>query len=171
MLQTLRTVAVLFTCALSGACTPLVATGPAATEVEFVVSSSTFVAGDTVSARLVNRSDAAVGFNLCSTVLEHLTPEGWVRSEEQLIICTMELRSLPPGEAAPYRRPVSASLPEGQYRLRTSVEAPLGGEWVTLTTEPFMLTRPAAQHAYSLTAPHHLRTSSDRTRPRNAASS
>ena len=144
MLQTLRATAVLVTCALLGACVQLMATDPEASGVEFVVDSSTFVAGDTVSARLVTRSGSAVGYNLCPTELQRLTAGGWVRSEEQLIICTMELRTLPPGEAVPYRRAVSASLPEGQYRLRTSVEAPLGGEWITLTTEPFTLTRPSS---------------------------
>jgi hypothetical protein len=80
-----------------------------------------------VSARLVNGSEVALGYNLCLASLERQDGAGWTVVDEPLWVCTSDLKRLPPGESVPYRRALSAGLERGRYRLRTHVYIPMPG--------------------------------------------
>jgi hypothetical protein len=77
--------------------------------------------GDGFLLTLENRSADRVGYNLCVSTLERRSGEQW---EEFLPspICTMELRSLGPGQRATFPRQIEESLPAGKYRFVTGVE-------------------------------------------------
>lgn len=80
---------------------------------------------------LENGSADRVGYNLCVSTLERRSGERW----EQVVpppICTMDLRTLAPGERATFPRKIDESLPPGDYRFVTKVEWPVGGSMKTL---------------------------------------
>lgn len=94
-------------------------------------------AGGQVTLTLMNRSEQALGYNLCPVAIERLVGDAWEeRSERPAEFCTMELRVLDPGASATYEHTVP-SLPPGTYRFRASVERPLGGEQAAVVSEQF----------------------------------
>lgn len=77
--------------------------------------------GDAVRLTLANRSNGPVGYNLCtSTLLRRGDDGGWAPVQTDLV-CTMEIRSLSPGESASFAYPVSG-ISSGEYSWRTNVE-------------------------------------------------
>lgn len=85
---------------------------------------------------LHNGTDAPVGYNLCTAVLEHETGTTWsqVRTDE---VCTMEIRSLPAGESATFDKTLPSGLQPGDYRYLTNVEIPAGTPQVGIASNAF----------------------------------
>lgn len=127
MVTTLRRMALVLGAAALAACSSPLDTDPQPEGVRFTVDRDAYAPGDTVSARLVNGSEVALGYNLCLATLERQDGAGWTEVDAPLWVCTAELRRLPAGESVPYRRALSAGLERGRYRLRTHVEHPLPG--------------------------------------------
>jgi hypothetical protein len=67
-----------------------------------------------------NRSSQPIGYNLCASSLERRSEGRWQAVPTQRM-CTMELRSLPPGEAARYRIAITDLAP-GEYRARARID-------------------------------------------------
>ena len=86
-----------------------------------------------IAQQLRNDSQRALGYNLCTSSLERRIGQAWQQVPSQRI-CTMELRSLTPGEEARYSIALTG-LPPGEYRATTRVE----GLPAAVTTEPFQL--------------------------------
>ena len=94
--------------------------------------------GDRVRLILQNGHDGRVGYNLCASGLQRWSGSEWeeVRTGD---ICTMELRTLPPGQDATYEKELPDDLAAGQYRYVTSVEVPLGTEQKGVASSPFQV--------------------------------
>lgn len=98
------------------------------------------VSPEMVRLTLRNGTASPVGYNLCSSVLEHETGTTWsqVRTGE---VCTMELRTLAPGDSATFDKRLPADLPAGDYRYLTSVESPLGTAQAGIASDSFPVSR------------------------------
>ena len=109
------------------------------TDVVLRVSPDRVESGAFVHLILRNESDASVGYNLCTSVLERRTTDGWepVPSER---VCTMELRTLSPGERAEYELEIPAGLAEGRYRATTTVERMGAGTRHAVWSDRFQVT-------------------------------
>lgn len=83
--------------------------------VSLSVEPLTVSAGGSVELILQNHSSTEVGYNLCTSSLERRTDSGWeaVPSDR---VCTMELRTLPPGEEAHFTLDLPAELAPGEFR-------------------------------------------------------
>jgi hypothetical protein len=92
--------------------------------------------GQEVRLRLVNHSSSALGYNLCASRLLRRTGETWTPVTTQ-VVCTMELRVLQPDETAEFTHALPPDLPAGEYRYGTSIEMPLGGEFVELFSSSY----------------------------------
>jgi hypothetical protein len=101
-----------------------------------------YPAGATASLRLKNPFSQALGYNLCSSVLERHSDGAWRTAEsESDRVCTMELRTVQPGGTATYNRPLSSRLPAGDYRFRTTVEKMNAGTREPVVSNTFRITR------------------------------
>lgn len=89
---------------------------------------------ESLELRLRNDSDRTLGYNLCASTLERRSGQAWQPVASQRI-CTMELRSLPPGREARYSLALPALAP-GEYRVSTRVE---GLPAAVVATEPFRI--------------------------------
>jgi hypothetical protein len=92
--------------------------------------------GQEVRLTLVNHSKSALGYNLCASRLLKRTGQTWTPVTTQ-VVCTMELRVLQPDETAEFTHALPPGLPAGEYRYGTSIEMPLGGEFVELFSNSF----------------------------------
>lgn len=122
--------------ALLAACPGLTGSDPA--DVRYEADRAAYAPSDEIVTRLVNESDAVVGYNLCGARLEKRAGSGWIavaRNPEHP--CTMPLYSLQPGETATYREPAGVFPGAGTYRLRTTVETPVPGRRGEVVTNPF----------------------------------
>jgi hypothetical protein len=119
------------------ACAP-VATAPHQGEgrVAGVTLAAEPVAQGRVRLILQNGWEAAVGYNLCTSVLESRNGADWtaIRTDE---ICTMELRTLPAGQDATFEKSLPPGLAAGEYRYVTSVEIPAGSPQTRVATSAF----------------------------------
>lgn len=87
-------------------------------------------AGSTVTLTLSNGSRQAVGYNLCTSALQ--TRAG--RAVDTDRVCTLELRTLNPGQRATYGYELPASLPDGRYRFSTGLDRmPEGGRTTVIS--------------------------------------
>lgn len=104
--------------------------------VTFTAHKASYAPGDTATATLNNGSNQTVKYNLCLSHLERKADTGWVFAGPG-VTCHAIAQVLPPGERERYRLTLadSLNLPQGPYRLATSVE--MGGELVSLQTQPF----------------------------------
>jgi hypothetical protein len=142
MVTTLRRMALVLGAAALAACSSPLDADPQPEGVRFTVDRDAYAPGDTVSARLVNGSEVALGYNLCFSTLERQAGAGWTVADEPLMVCTAELRSLQPGESVGHRRVLPDGLERGRYRLRTHVEHPLPrGSRVEVRSETFTVGR------------------------------
>jgi hypothetical protein len=83
---------------------------------------------------LHNGSAQPIGYNLCASGLERRSEGGW-QAVPSTRACTMELRTLAPGEAARFGAPLG-QLPPGEYRAVTGIDGhPAGG----VHSEPFIV--------------------------------
>jgi hypothetical protein len=136
-----RTALVLGAAALAACSLPLEA-DPHPEGVRIAVDRAVYAPGDTVAARLVNDSEATLGYNLCFSTLERQQGVQWIVADEPFMVCTSDLKALHPGESVPHRRELPAALESGRYRLRTHVEFPLtGGERAAVRSATFSVAR------------------------------
>lgn len=76
-------------------------------------------AGEPATLRLHNRLGEPAGYNACTWTLQLRREAGWQAApHEGERVCTMELRTLAPGETARPDFRLDARLPAGEYRLR-----------------------------------------------------
>lgn len=87
---------------------------------------------------LTNNSSYPIGYNLCSSALERRNGQESVPVPLD-IVCTTELRNLPPGEQDVFRHSIPADLPAGYYRMTTRVESPIGSSAVPVASSTFEL--------------------------------
>ena len=137
MVETLRRTALVLGVAAAAACSSVL--GPdAGSGVRFAVDREAYAPGDTVHARLENRAEVALGYNLCFSTLEQRRDAEWIARDEPLMICTADLERLDPGESVEHRRELPAGLERGRYRLRVWVHFPLdGGSRLPVRSEAF----------------------------------
>ena len=112
-------------------------TVPEFQDVIFTTERGTYAASDTIVARLANRTHHTIGFNLCMTGLQRLSMGVWSYVDRGEQVCTVQIDTRLPGGEASYREPASRLPGAGTYRLRTSVEAPIGGARLQVVTPPF----------------------------------
>lgn len=96
--------------------------------------------GETMVLTLRNGFPERVGYNLCTSALERERAGGWeaVPSDRA---CTMELRTLGPGEQATYQLELDDDLDAGEYRYRTTVHLMETETRREVTTETFSVER------------------------------
>ena len=97
-------------------------------------------AGDTVNLTLTNRSALPLGYNLCTSSLERRSESTWqlVPSDR---ICTMEIRTLPPGQQTRYQLKTPSGLSAGEDRYTAQLDRQQAGNREAVSTEPFQVHR------------------------------
>jgi hypothetical protein len=112
--------------------------GNDATETGLALSASpaAAAAGETITLTLSNGSAWPVGYNLCTSALERRVGDAWQPVPEDRI-CTMELRSLDPGESADQPIELAPTLEPGDYRYTATVED--RGSMEQVSTAPFQI--------------------------------
>lgn len=110
-----------------------------ADNVSLAVDPASAAPGDSITLTLTNGTSTQIGYNLCTTGLERQQGSGWeaVPSDR---VCTMELRTLEPGQQTSYRSTLPDPLPPGDYRAFTTVEMMGAGDRVTVRTDTFRVT-------------------------------
>lgn len=107
---------------------------------ELRVDRASYRPGDPIRVTLVNRSDDSIGYNLCVTALDRRNGATWNDASLPLAeACTMELRTLAPGATADFDHTLPTGITAGDYRVRTAVEAPLGGSRVGVASGAFRI--------------------------------
>lgn len=93
--------------------------------------------GEEVTLELINGSSTAVGYNLCTSTLVRQVDGTWspVPSDR---VCTMELRSLQPGENDRFTLALPVDLGPGTYRFTTRIEVE-GGDMEEVASPSFEL--------------------------------
>ena len=119
-------------CLLAIACAPVASTQR---DVTLTAASS---AARTVTLTLTNHSSSPVGYNLCTSGLQRRQGGQWVNVPTDEV-CTMEIRSLAPGQSATFEKTPPQNAGAGEYRYVTGVEVPLSGSRVTVESNPFSL--------------------------------
>lgn len=92
--------------------------------------------GDSVVLLLRNGSGEAIGYNLCTSRLERREDGEWQRLPPDRV-CTMELRTLPPGEEARFPLALPADLDPGSYRYLAMIARLEARSRDTVATERF----------------------------------
>src|SRR5688572_24596127 len=124
---------------LLAACAPVASTPPppaAGSRSDVVLLSAERLDAARYRLILQNGYNGQVGYNLCASGLQRWSDSGW-QPVETGEMCTMELRSLPPGQDATFEKRLPDGLAAGRYRYVTSVEIPMGTEQVLVVTAPF----------------------------------
>ena len=122
----MRTIPLLGCLLLLVACGPSIQGEGEGDAVSLRAEPSTAAPGDTVELILANRSDATLGYNLCSSGMERRTGTNWAPVPSDRM-CTMELRMLPPGESARFPIGLDSDLSAGEYRFVTTVHDQAAG--------------------------------------------
>lgn len=117
-MRTLLTAATVLLCA----CSSSMQTGDPASDVDLSVTPESATPGDSMTLTLHNGTAEQVGYNLCASSLQRQTAGGWTPVPSD-VVCTMELRTLEPGQDASYRTALPDGLEEGRYRFSTTIEA------------------------------------------------
>ncbi|HEX6924846.1 MAG TPA: immunoglobulin-like domain-containing protein [Longimicrobiaceae bacterium] len=97
-----------------------------ASDITLSVEPTSAAPGDSVELVLRNNSSSDVGYNLCSSGLERRVESGWEQVPSDRL-CTMELRTLPPGDEARYTLQLPADLAPGEYQAITNAGPVDGG--------------------------------------------
>jgi hypothetical protein len=97
--------------------------------------------GDAVMLILDNGSAEVLGYNLCTSTLSRQVGAEWepLRSDR---VCTLELRSLEPGQQAQFPIDLPHDLAPGTYRFHTTVERFGTGTSQEIAAEPFTISGP-----------------------------
>ncbi|HUP63991.1 MAG TPA: hypothetical protein VM557_01755 [Thermoanaerobaculia bacterium] len=94
---------------------------------------------ESVRLTLTNHSNDAVGYNLCTSSVVRRSGNSWIEVPTRLI-CTMEFRTLRPGQTDSFPYPVPEGLPSGEYAWRNNIEFPLGdGERLEILSNSLQL--------------------------------
>jgi hypothetical protein len=137
-MRTLAVTLTLVSCLAAGCVRPPDVDSTSAPATVPAVSLAAERSGETVRLTLTNRSDAAVGYNLCSSALLRREGGGWVVVPTDLV-CTMEIRMLRPGASDSFRYPVPSGLTRGEYAWQARVEVPAGGAGRDVVSNPVSL--------------------------------
>jgi hypothetical protein len=100
------------------------------------VEPATAAPGDPITLVLENRSADAVGYNLCTSQLERRTDFGWEDVPADRA-CTMEIRSLAPGEEARFSLCLETVHATVDHRFWTSVHDLASGTEARIPSQPF----------------------------------
>jgi hypothetical protein len=103
-------------------------------DLELKTNARSYSASDMVRLQLFNRSTSEVGYNLCTSRLEHRSGDAWTVMPDHRA-CTMELRILAPGDSAASQRTLDTTVAAGEYRLVAVLDA--GGHVREVATAPF----------------------------------
>jgi hypothetical protein len=96
-----------------------------ASDLELKVNARSYAPSETVQLQLFNRSTSEVSYNLCTSRLEHRSSDGWMVMPDRRA-CTLELRTLAPGDSAATQRTLDSTVAAGEYRLVAVLDA--GGQ-------------------------------------------
>lgn len=109
---------------------------PEVPDVALIVEPARVAPGDSVTVQLTTTLGDGIGFNLCSSTLERRLANDWqaVPSDR---ICTMELRTLVPGDTARFTFHLSDGLAPGEYRYHIRVVRSPTDEMRDVSSEPF----------------------------------
>lgn len=131
----MRMIALFVTTLLCG-CGPPLGSGSSAPDVSLAVEPAAASTGESITLLLRNESSGAIGYNLCTSGLERQVGGDWqaVPSDR---VCTMELRTLEPGQQARHAAELPGGLPPGRYRYHTTVERLGAGLRDAVRSEPF----------------------------------
>lgn len=94
--------------------------------------------GASVRLTLTNKSNGAVGYNLCSSAMLRRDGSDWTPLPSE-VICTMEIRTLSPGASDSFAFPVTPGIEPGDYAWRATVEIPFGGGRRDVISNPVAL--------------------------------
>jgi hypothetical protein len=112
-------------------------------EAAFTTNDVAYEPGEEVVLTLRNVYDQSIGYNLCTSGLQHNVNDTWEPVEEDRA-CTLQLNTLDPGEVDTFPLALPESLANGAYRYSTGVQGlddtnePPGPDQV-LTTNPFQV--------------------------------
>lgn len=111
--------------------------------VSFTVSDTTASTGDTIQLILSNTSEHDLGFNLCFAALERREDDGWISVQRypDNSACPDNLGRLPSGASTTFPQVIFPFIEPGVYRLRDTIEWPLGAENVPIISERFRVMR------------------------------
>ena len=116
----MKTILVCLTSAvIVAACSDPVA--PLSRTVTLTLDAQSYAAGETISARLSNRSRSVIGYGACSLELERFIGGSWALVNPGPRPCIHILYTLAPGGALPLRVGLPSSLEPGTYRLRQEI--------------------------------------------------
>lgn len=93
--------------------------------------------GSSATLTLRNDSEDLLGYDLCTSGLFRRTGEDAWEPVPEDRFCTMELRTLPPGEQATFPIELPTGLVTGTYRYQTTVELMDRGTREAVATAPF----------------------------------
>ncbi len=97
----------------------------------FRVEKSSYAPGETALATLMNLSTEPLGYSFCNAPLQRREGSGWQTVEEPLMVCTLELAVLGPGDRVTYDRGLPDGLAAGTYRLQASVDREGPSAWIS----------------------------------------
>lgn len=106
--------------------------GCAMSATESDVTLSAVRTGERVMLTLRNGSAAPIGYNLCSSGLQRGPAWEPIQTDE---VCTMELRTLQPGDSATFEKTLPSDLRPGEYRYMTNIDT--DGQRGVVTSNPF----------------------------------
>lgn len=104
--------------------------------IKLVVSPTALTVTDTLHLSLSNASTAPAGYNLCLVSLDRRDADRWATVPWGRA-CTLELRTLRPGQTARSVVVLPGSVGPGTYRVRTGIEWPLNDGQREVVSEPF----------------------------------
>lgn len=123
------------------ACGPLANEPQVPSGIGFAVTPASLSVRDTLHLTLTNNSTVSLGYNLCFITVERQVGRNWVKVPwSSLRICALVIRGLLPGQVATEVLTLDTSFPPARYRVRTSVEWPIGHQ-VPLPSNAFELTQ------------------------------
>ena len=108
--------------AMPGGCDPMYLLTD---EPVYTAEQISFETGRGIRLQLTNRTSETLWYNLCTASLQEKTDKGWVPVEAGWLppdhACTLELRSLPPGESDTFEGPLRDDLQVGTYRFEDQI--------------------------------------------------
>ena len=106
--------------------------------IELLTTPEMPVPGEESILTLRNGSTNPIGYKLCTSTLMRHTGNEWepVRSDR---VCTMEIRTLQPGEQDQFPVTIPEGLTPGSYRFETTISDPEGGASESLPGMIFLI--------------------------------
>lgn len=101
------------------ACSEAVAPNPAG--IELAIDRPVYVAGESVSTQLINKSNESIGIGACDLRLERFSGGSWELVGPQSVLCIGIMYVIGAGGMREAILPLDAALPAGRYRLRQTI--------------------------------------------------